>query len=482
VIPPAPDRNLEEAHKYHNVNLGIRGEFGHDDQRLHLKLEVVDPLSGRVLDRRTLDEDIRNITSLQRQPVLLVWEMLRFDATPEALGELDELSTNALTACRAYVSGRGRLGSAADESELVAAAELLEQAVAEDPGYGPARLALASAAARIFATTHQQEWCDRAIGEANRSIELMGDDPQPYLVLSEVYRSEHATDQQLEALRKAASVSQTADAHLELGVAATDAELYDEAEASFQRAINLRPDSCDPHLNLGYLYLKMGRYDAAANEYRHAVRAAPLNEIALINLGAMLYYQGLRDEARTTFENAVEAGPPTVTAYSNLGTIYFEEGRFGDAAGMFSMAVDLMGDEVTAEDHTYVANHANALYWGGNRVEARPVFERAIELAEAQLDDMPGDPSVMADLAGYYAMVGNRDRGLELLEEAVRRDVRDAHVMAAIGESFEDLDDRNQAIEWIGKALEGGLETDWIDRRPSLNRLREDPRYEELVR
>jgi hypothetical protein len=71
---------------------------------------------------------------------------------------------------------------------------------------------------------------------------------------------------------------------------------------------------------------------------------------------------------------------------------------------------------------------------------------------------VPGDPSVVADLAGYLAMVGNRDRGLELLEEAVRHDIRHAHVMAAIGESFEDLDDRDRAIEWVGKALEAGLE------------------------
>jgi hypothetical protein len=88
----------------------------------------------------------------------------------------------------------------------------------------------------------------------------------------------------------------------------------------------------------------------------------------------------------------------------------------------------------------------------------------------------------MADLAGYLAMVGNRDRGLELLEEAVRRDIRHTHVMAAIGESFEDLDDRDRAIEWIGKALEAGLEADWIDRRPSFNSLREDPRYRQMVR
>jgi serine/threonine-protein kinase len=379
-----------------------------------------------------------------------------------------------------YLVGRGRLALADSEEDLLAAAASLEQAVEENPGCAPARVRLAEAAARLFDTTGSQEWKDRAIAEAHHAIELNGDSPEPYLVLAAVYGSANEGQLKLEALRNAARVSKTADAYLALGSEATEAALYDEAEAALQTAINLRPDHIGPYHSLGYLYARMGRYDAAANEFRHASRAAPANVLGHINLGAILYFQGRKDEARTAFEAAVAAEPNEV-AYSNLGGLYFEEARYGDATEMFEKAIALSGEVLTNDRYYLVGNLAGAQYWGGEKERAQETYRRAIELAEEFLEKNPRNASVMADLAGYHAMINERDRALELLEMATHCDIRDAYVMGTMAESFEDLGDREQAIRWIGDALENGLAAGWAESRPSLNNLREDVRYKDLI-
>ena len=88
----------------------------------------------------------------------------------------------------------------------------------------------------------------------------------------------------------------------------------------------------------------------------------------------------------------------------------------------------------------------------------------------------------MATLAGYYGMLGeNRQRGIELLGRAASMDIVDAQLMSVIGESYEDLGDRNRALLWLGRALDNGVTSAQLERMPSLDKLRKDERYRELT-
>ncbi len=75
----------------------------------------------------------------------------------------------------------------------------------------------------------------------------------------------------------------------------------------------------------------------------------------------------------------------------------------------------------------------------------------------------------------------NRERGLELLAQATSRDIVDAQLLALIGESYEDLGDRDRALEWLGRALDNGVTVEQLERMPSLDELRKDPRFTELT-
>jgi predicted Zn-dependent protease len=108
-------------------------------------------------------------------------------------------------------------------------------------------------------------------------------------------------------------------------------------------------------------------------------------------------------------------------------------------------------------------------------------FEVAIERAESVIVDQPDSHTVMNDLAGYYGMIGEPDRGLELMTIVARQEILDPFVMGTIAEAYEDLNQRELAMAWLAKALDNGLTVDWIERRPTFNGLRTDVRYRELV-
>lgn len=68
-----------------------------------------------------------------------------------------------------------------------------------------------------------------------------------------------------------------------------------------------------------------------------------------------------------------------------------------------------------------------------------------------------------------------------LLEEAIGTGTSDPTVLATIGETFEDLGDREQALHWIARTFEGGIERHRFENTPTLRDLVDDERYRRLA-
>jgi len=480
VIRPDPIGTLEEVRNRHNVALSIRGQLQTGGERVRLDLMIIEAASGRTLDIRTLDDNIRNLAGLQKEPVLVVWEMLGFEPSRENREELEGFSTNTLSACQAYVNGRGRLLLAETENELREAAASLDQAASVDPSHVLTRVALADAYARLFVLNPDIRWKERAIAEAKTAIDMDEESVAPYLTLGQVYTAAEDQALGLDAYRKAAARAGTAGPFFELAIAAADAGETEEAERALQTAINLRPDHYEGHHRLGYHHIQLNRYDAAANEFRYASRASPRFPDPLVNLGAVLYFLERREEAKKAFEDSLALGPHPF-AYSNLGGLYFEEGRFGDAVEMFERALSQIGEEISPRHYHLVGNLASALYWSGDPEKSAARMEQAIELGETFLADSGGDFDITVNLAGYYGSLDRPDRGFQLLEDVEESEITDALEMAAIAEAYVDLGDTESALIWLEAAFEDGLSPLWVERRPSFNSIRGVARYREMI-
>ena len=78
-------------------------------------------------------------------------------------------------------------------------------------------------------------------------------------------------------------------------------------------------------------------------------------------------------------------------------------------------------------------------------------------------------------------MLGEEKKSMDLVNRALAVAPDDVWVIYTTGYTYEQLGDREKALEWIGKALEAGYPRKEIERDPWLQDLRSDERFKELL-
>jgi tetratricopeptide (TPR) repeat protein len=455
-----------------SVTLGIEGAFRLADGEMELDLRLVDPADGNVLRTIEIAHDALDVLALQTEPLMMLAEAFGIEVEAETTSRLEMAGTNIVAAYRPYLSGLGMYRLAEDEDDLDRAVSTLEQAAEEDATFAPAAAVLSRVYARRYELARSGDDLAFARTWAQRAITVAPEVPHGYQSMAEVERISGNAAAELSNLEKAVEVAPNCcGPQRALAVALNRDGRITDAVGAYERVMFLRPDHWESNYWLGVLLFDLGDLEASANRFRQAMKVAPGNPYGANGLGSVMNRLGQRDEARSAFRRSVEI-EPTEFALSNLGTLEFEDGRYGTAARFFERALAINdGDRLTW------AFLGTSLHFGGDPDGAVPAFRRTVEIGEAELVDQPDDAAVLADTAGSYAMLGEKDRGLELAERAAQQMVVDPAIMCAIAEAFEDLGERERALEWIGRARAHGLPEIWVERRPSLHELRADPRY-----
>jgi DNA-binding winged helix-turn-helix (wHTH) protein/tetratricopeptide (TPR) repeat protein len=167
----------------------------------------------------------------------------------------------------------------ADDNE--AAIGLLEKAVALDPNFAVAYVALGNAyRIRGFGIEPQKrEWEEKAFAAVQRALQL-----DPNLAGAYVLRSR-------------------------LQWTPTNHWGYERAVQEAHHALELDPNLPEAHLQLGDLYNHVGLLDRAAAELQEAVALDPFNTRARFRLGVNLLFQARYDEALTALRDAQRFDP-----------------------------------------------------------------------------------------------------------------------------------------------------------------------------
>jgi serine/threonine-protein kinase len=176
------------------------------------------------------------------------------------------------------------------------------------------------------------------------------------------------------------------------------------------------------------------------------------------------------------FEQSLEL-EATFSAASNLGTILYYEGLYSEAAKAYETALEMN------DSYYYLwGNLAVAYYYAPDmREKSFPAYEKAIETALAELEVNPNDSDVMISLGGYHARLGNEQQSLEYIRKALGLAPQNATILYLAGAAFETLDDRDQAIIHISKAIQGGYPLSEIISQPELKNLIDDPRFQTIL-
>jgi tetratricopeptide (TPR) repeat protein len=133
-----------------------------------------------------------------------------------------------------------------------------------------------------------------------------------------------------------AKVPTCQDCYYNIGVSQMAKKDYTEAEASFKKAIELKPDNADAYTALANLYNSQKKFDLAAEASANAAKYAAAGgggggAEASYNQGVILFNAGKFAEAKTQFEAATKTDPNHSMAQYQLGMTALNLGQIPDA-------------------------------------------------------------------------------------------------------------------------------------------------------
>jgi tetratricopeptide (TPR) repeat protein/TolB-like protein len=481
VVPAGEARSMGAATatalgRSFGVTIAVTGEVDRVGQRVRLALALVDPRSGSRLRAVTIEDAPGNLDAFQHSPAVQVAQQLGDLVTTESSARLQASATTTASSFDFFTRGRGLLALAGGRDDLTAALALLDQAVADDRLFADAWVLRAANRVALFHATGDEGLIQLGLEDAARARELDGRPEDSWRATAALHLAAGRPAEAAAALDEGVRLAPAdADLRLELAEAYRSAGRWTDAEAELKRAIYRRPDYWVGYDRLAKLYLGRGMLEAAAVEFGHVVDCAPEFALGWVKLGGTNLLLERPEVARELLERSLEI-EPTAAALSNLGSIHFDASRFAKAAEMYAAAVELDPD-----NYMMWGNLGYAYRFGVEPEKGEAAFRRAAELGRARLAETPDDTDLATDVAGYHAMLGETQAGLELLDAVAATAPESPLLISKIAETYSDLGERDRALEWVDRAFAAGEPRSRFEDRPTMSRLIADERYQALV-
>jgi len=466
-------RTVEAAQKRFGITLAITGSFQRFGDMVRITQNLVDAKTLRQIRASEVTDQISQTFLVQDGLYAETLKMLQIELDPEEQIQPEFMETAVPGANEYYIQGRGYLQRYEDKANITNAIQLFKQSIQVDSTFALAYASLGEAYWRLYEVTKDIQWTELAVEYSSIALERNKNLEQAYITLAMIRSGQGQYTEAMESLETAMEANSDNPATLRLM-----AQVYEElgelsrAESIYKNAIGLKPDYWAGYNELGVYYLRRGRFNEALQQFEMVTRLTPDNYMGYRNIGAVYAFQQDWKMAIQYFEQSIDI-QPSYSALANIGTSYFYTMDYINAAMYFEKALD-------QEDNDYRiwGFLADSYYWGYNEPQiARNHYETAIEKAEEQLRVNPDNLEVLADLGAYYSMIIKREDALSIVKQIEAVSVTDFEIMARLAEIYENLNLRDQALQWINKAKSAGYTLTENQPNPSFKNLVADERF-----
>jgi eukaryotic-like serine/threonine-protein kinase len=480
VIPASEIRgdkvtSAKEARREFNANLVVTGSLERGTDGMRLIVNIIDTKTLKLARSQEIFIPNTDAAAMQNGVVTTVASLLQIQLHPEARSRLAEGDTAVPGAYEFYVQGAGYLRSG--RVGVDPAITLFEQALKLDGNYALAYAGLGEAYAMKYRITKDPQWMDAAWQQCDRALESNPRSAQAHITKAVLMSASGRFEDAISEARLALEADPANDqAYTELAGALSASKRPEEAELTLKRAIELRPGNWNNYAKLGRFYFSQKRYADAERAWRRVIELVPDNPTGYTNLGNAYYWLEQHQEAGQMYRRSLELRPTPEPA-SNLATVYFFQGKYSEAVSIL--------EKLTAEgsrDYTIWGNLGDAYRWTtGLRVKAPGAYRRAIELADQALKVNPRNAHALSAIALYQAKLGDSMPALGTMKRAFSLGTRDSHMVytAALVHAIAGRDEA--ALSFLGEAIRGGYSRKEIAVEPELRKLRDLPRYRELM-
>lgn len=247
------------------------------------------------------------------------------------------------------------------------------------------------------------------------------------------------------------TLSPQAEALLREGTAQYRNQRYRDAEASFDRLIELNPELPEAYYNRARVRTALGEYDAAIADYSQALRLQPQFVAAYINRG--LAYQQIAttpqqlQAAIADYTQAIALDDAAPIPYLNRANVYAALGEFDRALADYDRALDL--------DANYIEAYYN-----------RALTYEQLGRAEAALDDYAAALAAITPERTQYAIpvylsrsslylrLGEWQQAIEDCNRVLARDSQNPEAYGNRGLAYGALEQSDRAIADLERAVQ----------------------------
>jgi tetratricopeptide (TPR) repeat protein len=184
---------------------------------------------------------------------------------------------------------------------------------------------------------------------------------------------------------------------------------FDEALASYDRAIALKPDYFDAVFNRGITLQELNRFEEALASYDRALALQPDQADAFNNRGNALRQLKRFDEALASYDRALALKPDYFDALNNRGVTLHEIRRFEEALASYDRALALRPDYFPALTNRGITLHELKCF-----DEALASYDRALTLKPDQAEAFSNRGNALRQLKRFDEALASYDRALAL--------------------------------------------------------------------
>lgn len=363
------------------------------------------------------------------------------------------------------------------QASVDGAIQLLESLTASESVSAEPVATLGRAYLKKWRLTQERTWEARAVSACERAMKLDSTHPESILLRAEIHdaagRIDEARSGYLAAL---AACPGSIDARLGLVRLCTLEQDWEGAQAVCAEMARDAPRDWRVFNRMGDVFFRCGDYRNCVESYQRVVELVPDSVRGHMNLGSALYHLDQFDAAIEAYQHAIDIEPHP-RALSNLGTALFHQERYAEAVAVLERAVAMRPAEADLW-----GNLGNACRWIPDRqTRMQEALERAVALMQDRLDGHPQDFEGRARMAGWLMNLGRREAALAEIRTALDVAPEDIRCMARAGYVFADAGDHAAAIHWFTKAIHRGYGTHELERSPVLVALRSEPEFRRIL-
>lgn len=376
------EAELTEIAEKLNVEHVLEGTVRRDGNRVRVTAELIDAWNGFTLWSETFEREFQGIFALQDEITRSIVDALKLKLNVATTAP----RSRSIDAYDVYLHGLF-LSDKGTEEPLRQSLEFFERALQKDPRFSRAWTGIAKSWLWLAdAYVPPLEGYPKVREAALRALQLDDDEAEAHVYLAETKRI-------------------------------LDWDL-DGAEAEFNRAVEIEPNSTPSNYFIAALYAARGEREKALVYLQRTSKIDPAS-LWVNNFASEIYrYFGLYDEAIAAGQRAMQLDPTFLYGEPLLAALYREMGRFDDAIALYEKAQSFSGKPGFGLAITYARMN--------RRKEAQETLEAAVA---ARGRYTPGDA-----IAHVHVALHAHDDAIRELERA--------------------CDERSSSLHWVGIAPE----------------------------